>query len=91
MKLCWDEAKRKSNLRKHRLDFARAQEVLEGGTWDFPDDSHSIEENRWISVGWLDGVLVVIVRTEWEDDCARIISMRKAAAGERRLYGKEIH
>ena len=90
MTLCWDDAKRERTLRERGLDFARAEEVFAGLTWDFPDEAHSQDEERWITVGWLDGLLVMIVRKEEREGLTRIISMRYATANERKLYVQEV-
>jgi uncharacterized DUF497 family protein len=38
MQYLWVEAKRQSNLKKHRLDFSDAQIVFDGLTLTFEDD-----------------------------------------------------
>ena len=90
MTLCWDEEKRQRTLEERGLDFARCEEVFAGPTLDFEDTSSSYGERRWITVGFLDAALVVVVRTEPDDDCTRIISMRKATPSERKRYEKEV-
>jgi uncharacterized DUF497 family protein len=81
----WDEAKRQSNLRKHRLDFADAESVFTGATFTFEDDRFEYGEDRYITLGLLRGTVVVIAHTERED-IIRVISMRKAIKNEQRLY-----
>jgi uncharacterized DUF497 family protein len=90
MILCWDEAKRQETLKKRGLDFARCEEVLSGPTLDYEDDSYAYGERRWITVGFLETKLVLIVRTEPGDEHTRIISMRYASLSERRKYEKEM-
>lgn len=51
MKYTWDEAKRQSNLRKHRLDFADAEIVFDGLTLTFEDDRFDYSEQRFITIG----------------------------------------
>ena len=85
MKFEWDEAKRRTNLRKHRLDFADAETVFSGATFTFEDERFEYGEDRHITLGLLHGVVVVIAHTERED-VIRVISMRKATRNERRLY-----
>ena len=56
-----------------------------GGTLTVEDDRRGYGENRFITVGFLDGMMVVLVRTP-RDEALRIISMRKANDRERKLY-----
>lgn len=88
MKFTWDEAKRRSNLVKHRLDFADAPAVFAGITITFEDDRFDYGEERFITLGMLKGVVVVIAHTE-RNEAVRIISMRKATKHEQQLYFQE--
>jgi uncharacterized DUF497 family protein len=85
MKVIWDETKRRSNLRKHSMDFADAEAVFAGATFTFEDDRFDYGEQRFITLGMLKGVVVVIAHTE-QDDEIRIISMRKGTKNEQRIY-----
>jgi len=87
MKFEWDEAKCKSNIVKHGLDFADAKFVFEGATFTFEDDRFSYGEQRFITLGMLKGIVVVIAHTEHRD-VIRIISMRKATKSEQKIYFK---
>jgi len=73
MKFSWHEQKRKSNLQKHCLDFSQAHKVFKGETFTFEDNRFDYEEQRFVTIGLLDGV-VVIVHTETME-LIRIISM----------------
>ena len=83
----WDEQKRRSNLRKHRIDFADAISVLvDDDALTMPDDE-SDEEDRFVTLGAdLFGRLLVVIYT-WRGDTLRIISARKATSMERERYG----
>ena len=85
MRFVWDEAKRKSNLAKHGLDFADAHRVFAGIIVEQPDTRFDYGEPRMIAVGMLDAVVVLIVHVE-RDDCVRIISMRQATKNETDFY-----
>lgn len=85
MKFEWDEAKQQSNLRKHRLDFTDAETVFAGATFTFEDDRFEYNEDRYITLGLLRGVVVVMAHTEREA-VIRVISMRKATKNEQRVY-----
>ena len=64
---------------------ARAGEVLSGATLTVEDDRQDYGEERFITIGFLDGAMVVLVWTPREGT-HRIISMRKANERERALY-----
>ena len=85
MEFTWDESKRKSNLLTHGLDFIDARAVFSGATFVFEDDLLSYGEQRFITLGMIRGVVVVIAHTE-RNDRIRIISMRKATRNEQKIY-----
>ncbi|WP_020587030.1 BrnT family toxin [Desulfobacter curvatus] len=89
MKIIWDERKRQSNIVKHGLDFVQAHMVFAGATFTFEDTRMDYGEQRFVTIGLLDGV-VVIVHTESTDEI-RMISMRKATKNEQRLYFKNLY
>lgn len=65
---------------------ARAGEVLAGATLTAEDDRQDYGENRFITIGFLEARMVVLVWT-LRDGAYRIISMRKANDREQSLYG----
>jgi len=75
-----DENQREANLEAHGLDFIDAERVFEGPTFTYEDDRFEYEEQRFVTLGFLNG-LVSIVHTETEDEI-RIISFRKATTKE---------
>ena len=78
MRFTWNEAKRRSNLAKHGIDIAAAERVFAGPTFTFLDE-------RFISVGLLGEIVVVVAHTE-SDDEVRVISMRKADRHEQTIF-----
>ena len=82
----FDTAKRTATLEARGLDMARADEVLAGVTLTVADDRKDYGEDRFITIGFLDATMVVLVWTP-RDGAHRIISMRKANERERTLYG----
>ena len=56
----------------------------------FLDQREDYGEDRWIGIGLLRGIPVVIVFTEPDDETIRIISARKATKKEGRIYANEI-
>lgn len=84
----WDEEKRRLNVRKHRVEFADAVSVFEDpDAITLPNDDTEGEE-RFVTLACdLFGRVLVVVYT-WRDDAVRLISARKATAGERKQYGE---
>jgi uncharacterized DUF497 family protein len=89
MRFVWDEAKRKSNLAKHGLDFADAHRVFDGAVALQPDRRFDYGEERMLAAGMLDGFVVIVVHME-SDDTIRIISMRKGTKNEANFYFENI-
>ena len=56
---------------------ARAVEILSGPTLTVEDDRRDYGEKRCITVGFLDGAMVVLIWTS-RDNAYMIISLRKA-------------
>jgi uncharacterized DUF497 family protein len=77
----WKPAKRASNLKKHGLDFADAEQVFGGPTFTVEDVRDFDGEQRFNSTGFLGMTIVTITHTE-TDDIIHIISMRKAEPHE---------
>lgn len=73
----WDETKRRSNLRKHGLDFVDAPAVFDWWPVTYEDTRFRYGERRFNTIGIFHGDIVVITYTE-SDDEIRIISFRKA-------------
>ena len=90
MKLEWDEAKRKANLRKHGLDFADAHKVFQGPLRYAADLRNDYGEERWQGIGLLNERVVVVIFLEPEPDIIRIISLRRAKQHERIAFEAEI-
>ncbi len=86
----WDEAKNRSNVRKHGLDFAAAEEMFRGLLLAHVDARQDYGEKRWIGVGTSRGRTLVAVFTERGPENIRIISLRKATRRERKQYEKAI-
>lgn len=85
----WDEAKRKSNLKKHGLDFRDAHLV-----YDNPDkctyDASRDDEYRLmdIALAVLKGRLLTLVYAERGEE-VRVISFRHASREERKQYEED--
>ena len=85
MEFEWDERKRKSNLKKHKIDFADAEIVFAGMIITIPDDREHYGEDRWFTLGLLEDVVVAVSYTD-RAERIRIISMRKAEGYESEIY-----
>ncbi len=85
----WDEAKRKSNLKKHGLDFKDAYLIFEN-----PDkctyDASRYDEYRVMDVALavVKGRVLTLVYTEEENE-VRVISFRQASREERKRYEED--
>ncbi len=88
MQFEWDDEKEKINIVKHGIDFTTAARVFKDqNRLEMYDEAHSDTEDRYITIGIIDGVtyLVMVVYTEREETI-RLISARKATKQERRMY-----
>jgi len=85
----WDEAKRRSNLAKHGVDFADAALVLADAQIILEDTRRDYKERRFLALGEQHSVLFVVAFTIREG-AFRIISARRANARERRYYAGRI-
>ena len=92
MQFAWDERKSRSNLAKHHVGFAFATRVFDDPhVMSLPDD-HAGEE-RWLSIGLVHGVLILVVvhtlEERGDEEIIRIISARKATPRERKVYQEQ--
>ena len=86
----WDEEKRRTNIIGHGLDFADSWEIFEGPMLTGLDEREDYGEDRWIAIGLLKGIVVVVVFTERGEGTIRVISLRKALKHERIKYEQAI-
>ena len=89
MRFEWDETKRLANIKIHAIDFVDLEVLFEGATVTVLDDRFDYGEERFVTLGLLNGVALVVIHTE-NDEVIRIISARKATKYEERNYFKEI-
>ena len=68
---------------------AEAEAIFEGATITIEDDRRDYGEIRFITVGFLEGRMVVVVWTP-RGAARRIISLRKANDREQALYGPRL-
>src|SRR5262249_17779516 len=87
MEFEWDEDKEAANLKKHKVSITEAETIFgDPLSRTFPDPDHSIDKDRYITIGTSDrdrDRVLVVAHTD-RDDRLRIISARKATRGERK-------
>lgn len=93
MHFAWDKTKNKANQQKHGISFELAKEVFDDPFCLVGLDNHSSEysEERYLALGCVDGLLVVLIVYALRSDkhgneITRIISARKATKKEREVY-----
>lgn len=89
MRYEWDEEKRRSNLKKHGIDFVDVVQVFDNDVVILPDERFDYGENRFIALGVVRNIVVVVVYTERGENI-RIISARKATKNEQIYYFQQI-
>ncbi len=84
----WDPDKEQKNIIKHGIDFETASLVFnDENRIEFYDDGHSSDEERYITIGMVNHVAIVIMVVYTErDNVLRIISARKATKKETEEY-----
>ena len=87
MQFHFDLRKAASNLRKHGVTFEEAMTVFgDPFAQTFPDDSHSDQEERWITLGVSSRQRLLFVSHLEEGDDVRIIGARDAEPFEQNEY-----
>lgn len=87
MQFEWDPQKAAANVKRRRISFNEAATVLEDPlSTTYPDEAHSEEEARFLTIGASQrGSVLVVAHTE-RNDTIRIISARRATRREREFY-----
>ena len=88
MRFTWSAAKRHLNLQRG-LDFVVAPRIFDGPTYTYEDDRFDYSEQRFVTLGLLEDVVVSIVHTE-TPRLIRIISFRKATKHEQTIFCKNL-
>ena len=87
----WDEAKSRSNVRKHGVSFQEATTVFsDARALLLHDPDHSDEEDRFVLLGLSTALRLLVVCHCFRpaDECIRIISARKATKPEAAVYAR---
>ena len=85
MKITFDSAKRLQTLADRKVDFEDAAQVFAGHTLTVKDDRFDYGEDRFQTLGFLAGRMVMIVWTP-RGDARHVISMRKCNDREQARY-----
>lgn len=81
----WDENKNQLNIRKHGISFQTAALVFaDEKRIEYLDRLHSQNEERYVVLGCVHGVLYVVYTMR--EEYARLISARMATTFERKIY-----
>jgi uncharacterized DUF497 family protein len=90
VEFAWDERKNRINKRKHRIGFDTAILVFDDPFQISRQDREVETEERWQTIGVVQGSRVLLVAHTVEEDegLIRILSARKATPQERRIYAQ---
>lgn len=80
-----NEKKRRINVRKHGIDFIGCEAIFDGHSFTMEDARFPYDETRYITLGLLEGRVVVVAHTGTED-VIEVISIRKAKHHEQKTY-----
>jgi len=90
MEFEWDPRKAEINLRKHGVSFTEAGSVFgDDLAITVPDPDHSLDEDRYITVGWSERPRLLIVAHTDRGGQIRIISARELTRSEQKAYEQE--
>ena len=85
----WDEAKARTNLRKHRVSFLTGAAIFSNERLERIDDREDYGELRWVALGQVNGEVYRVVFTRRGESVIRLISAQKASKDEREIYYRE--
>lgn len=86
----WDEQKNQANIRKHGVSFELAQQIFHGPVFRQEDIRRNYGEVRYISIGKVEDIAVLVVVHTNRTRGIRIISARSASSKERDTYEEKI-
>lgn len=91
MKYVWNEDKNRRNIERHGIAFKDAVNIFDGHTLEQEDDRFEYGEVRIYAIGIMNGIEIVVIYTDTNDDERRIISARRAESYEKRAYWRYRH
>ena len=85
----WDADKANRNVEKHDVSFEEAATVFEDPMFiTFIDDEHSVDEERYITIGLSRRGRLLLLAHADHNDTIRIISARRATQKEEQFYAQ---
>ncbi len=90
MEFEWDENKNFLNRNKHSIDFSELRKVFNQPMVIKIDNRENYGEIRWVALGNMDGLIVVLVYTE-KGNKIRLISARRATKNEQKIYFEKVY
>jgi len=93
VRFSWDARKARQNIKKHKVSFEEASTVFfDEKAIEFFDPDHSKDEDRFVMLGHSHRMRVLVVCYCFRKTASkiRIISARRAARAEQRVYTGEI-
>lgn len=83
----WDPEKERSNIRKHGVSFSEAATVFgDPVSRTFDDPDHSVNEQRFIIIGYSNKNRLLFVSHTDDEKTVRIISARELTPNERKYH-----
>ena len=89
MRISYDPVKRAKTLAERGLDFESYSELYRKSNFTYEDERYDYGEERFITVGYLNGRMIIAVWTP-RGKAHHIISMRKANEKEQKKYQKRM-
>lgn len=90
MQFEWDPVKARQNLKKHGVSFDEAVVAFfDPLSATFRDPDHSVDEERYVTIGFSSKNRLVVVAHSERGEITRIISARPATAHERKRHEKQ--
>ena len=86
MRLQFDPAKAKSELKKHKISFADAEGVFYDPEAIHGEDPYSEDKERFIAIGMGSASQILVVVYTFRSEEIRLISVRRATGREVKEY-----
>lgn len=90
VRLTWDPAKNRSNVRRHGVVFQDSARIFDGPTVEREDYRYDYGEVRVYAIGLVNGVEITVIYTDRADDERHLISAWRAEPHERRYFWRHI-
>lgn len=86
----WDDDKNRKNVEKHGIDFETAKRIFDSPIVSRRDERKDYNEIRYVSIGIIDQIALIVVVHTSRQGRIRLISARPASRRERRIYYEQI-